>query len=147
MCDASLRVCVVVVVCRYDLGRGINYLWVSDKDCEALGSAVVTERVPVPPAPAYAEDDDEEESADDEKVQFHNKIISIIGHEDGLGVESLMGAGKIAAETSIANRAIFTLSYSTARNIGIGSCVLRPPFTHSHAKSPACMLPICVCVT
>ena len=35
------------------------------------------------------------------------------------------GAGKIAAETSIANREIFTLGYSTARNIGIGSYVLR----------------------
>ena len=34
-------------------------------------------------------------------------------------------AGAIAAETSIANREIFTLSYSTARNIGIGSYVLR----------------------
>lgn len=40
-------------------------------------------------------------------------------------MESLQGAGKIAAETSIANRQIFTLGYSTARNIGIGSYVLR----------------------
>lgn len=56
---------------------------------------------------------------------FHNKITSIIGIEEGLGVESLQGAGKIAAETSIANRQIFTLGYSTARNIGIGSYVLR----------------------
>ena len=111
----------------FDLGRGINYLWLTDKDVEALGSAVVTERVPVPPLPAYAGDvdEDEDERDDDEKLEFHNKIISIIGKEEGLGVESLQGAGKIAAETSIANREIFTLSYSTARNIGIGSYVLR----------------------
>ena len=72
------------------------------------------------------EDEDEDERDEDEKnVKFHNKIVSIIGSEEGLGVESLQGAGKIAAETSIANRAIFTLGYSTARNIGIGSYVLR----------------------
>ena len=76
------------------------------QDCETLGSAVVTTRVPVPPLPSYDEDEDEDEDErdDDDKVQFHNKIISIIGFEEGLGVESLQGAGKIAAETSIANR-------------------------------------------
>ena len=109
----------------YDLGRGIAYLWLTDKDCEALGPAVVTERVPVPAFPSY-DDDEDEESEPEERLQFHNKIVSIIGLEEGLGVESLPGAGKIAAETSIANRAIFTLGYSTARNIGIGSDVLRP---------------------
>jgi len=108
----------------YDLSRGMNYLWLTDKDCEALGSAVVTERVPVPAQPSYDEDE-EDEKEEEEKVQFHNKIVSIIGTEDGLGVESLQGAGKIAAETSIANREIFTLGYSTARNVGIGSYVLR----------------------
>ena len=41
------------------------------------------------------------------------------------GVEALQGAGRIAAETSISNREIFTLGYCTARNIGIGSYVLR----------------------
>ena len=71
------------------------------------------------------EDEDEDERDDEEKVQFHNRIVAIIGAEEGLGVESLQGAGKIAAETSIANREIFTLGYSTARNIGIGSYVLR----------------------
>ena len=112
----------------YDFSRGISYLWLDDKDVEALGSAVVTERVPVPPLPLSGaeEDEDEDERDEDEKnVKFHNKIVSIIGSEEGLGVESLQGAGKIAAETSIANRAIFTLGYSTARNIGIGSYVLR----------------------
>ena len=31
----------------YDFGRGIKYLWLTDKDVEALGPAVVTERVKV----------------------------------------------------------------------------------------------------
>merc|ERR1719353_1444166 len=70
-------------------------------------------------------DEDEDEPEPDELLTYHNKIVSIIGKEEGLGVESLQGAGKIAAETSVANRAIFTLGYSTARNIGIGSYVLR----------------------
>ena len=38
----------------------------------------------------------------EEMHQHHNKLKSIIGTEQGLGVESLQGAGKIAAETSIA---------------------------------------------
>ena len=108
----------------FDVSRGISYLWLTDKDAEALGSAVVTERVPVPQTASY-EDEDEDERDEAERCAFHNKIVSIIGVEDGLGVESLQGAGKIAAETSIANREVFTLGYSTARNIGIGSYVLR----------------------
>ena len=66
------------------------------------------------------EDDDAEEMP-----ATHNKITAVIGVEDGLGVESLQGAARIAAETSVANREIFTLAYCTARNIGIGSYVLR----------------------
>ena len=90
---------------------------------EGLGAAVVTEKVKVAPM-AFLKDEDED-LPEEEMVEFHNKIVSIIGTEEGLGVESLQGAGKIAAETSIANRAVFTLGYSTARNIGIGSYVLR----------------------
>ncbi|EOD32164.1 acetyl-CoA carboxylase [Emiliania huxleyi CCMP1516] len=104
-----------------DPAKGIAYLWLTDKDREALGDAVVTERVDAPPS------DEDEDEAEEPPVRFHNKITAIIGKEEegGLGVESLQMAGAIAAETSIANREIFTLSYSTARNIGIGSYVLR----------------------
>jgi len=112
----------------YDTSKGINYLWLTDADKDKLGDAVVTERVMVPKTGAAAVDEDEDEGDEEEKLTYHNKITSIIGvsgAEEGLGVESLQGAGKIAAETSIANREIFTLSYSTARNIGIGSYVLR----------------------
>ena len=110
----------------YDFSRGIAYLWLTDKDVEALGAAVVTERVKVAPKAALDEDEDEDEpSSEYDGLEYHNKIVSIIGTEEGLGVESLQGAGKIAAETSIANRSVFTLGYSTARNIGIGSYVLR----------------------
>jgi len=103
-----------------DPSKGVSYLWLTDKDKEALGDAVVTERVDAPPV-----DDEDEDEAEEPPVRHHNRIVAIIGHEEGLGVESLQGAGAIAAETSIANREIFTLSYCTARNIGIGSYVLR----------------------
>mmetsp|Transcript_32468 Transcript_32468/g.74377 ORF Transcript_32468/g.74377 Transcript_32468/m.74377 type:complete len:2019 (-) Transcript_32468:454-6510(-) len=110
----------------YDLSKGIKYLWLTDKDVESLGSAVLTEMVSVSRSPSGgADDDDDGDESMDEEVLTHNKITSIVGVEEGLGVESLQGAGKIAAETSIANREIFTLGYSTARNIGIGSYVLR----------------------
>ena len=112
----------------YDTSKGINYLWLTDADKDKLGDAVVTERVMVPKTGPAAVDEDEDEGDEEEKLTYHNKITSIIGvagAEEGLGVESLQGAGRIAAETSIANREIFTLSYSTARNIGIGSYVLR----------------------
>ena len=107
----------------YDPSRGIAYLWLSEKDKEALGDSVITELVAVP-EPEASDDEDEAEVVE-EKLAEHNRIVAIIGQEDGLGVESLQGAGRIAAETSIANREIFTLGYSTARNIGIGSYVLR----------------------
>ena len=80
-------------------------------------------QVPTPDK-SVTEEEDEAEVVE-EKLAEHNRIVAIIGQEDGLGVESLQGAGRIAAETSIANREIFTLGYSTARNIGIGSYVLR----------------------
>ena len=59
-------------------------------------------------------------------IQVHHRIRSVIGlSKEECGVEALQGAGRIAAETSISNREIFTLGYCTARNIGIGSYVLR----------------------
>tara|TARA_B110001452_G_scaffold267606_1_gene278415 strand:+ start:4830 stop:7067 length:2238 start_codon:yes stop_codon:yes gene_type:complete len=121
--EAVKRCFKVQWVDPYDPARGVQYLWLSQKDKESLGDAVVTERVQVP---VHSEaDEDEDEELPGEQVAAHNKIVAIIGSESGLGVESLQGASIIAAETSVANRRIFTLGYSTARNIGIGSYVLR----------------------
>lgn len=121
----------------YEPTKGVEYLWLTDKDAEALGEAVHTVRVPAPPEPVGEAPpglhfggggslaDSPEPGRAEEAPRFHNKIVAVIGAEDGLGVESLQGASKIAAETSHANREIFTLGYCTARNIGIGSYVLR----------------------
>lgn len=47
------------------------------------------------------------------------KITTVIGAEDGLGVESLRGSGLIAGETSRAYEDIFTITLVTCRSVGM----------------------------
>jgi acetyl-CoA carboxylase/biotin carboxylase 1 len=51
--------------------------------------------------------------------QTRYKITTIIGAEDGLGVESLRGSGLIAGETSRAYEDIFTITLVTCRSVGM----------------------------
>eukprot|EP00171_Calliarthron_tuberculosum_P013844 IDg13844t1 len=53
------------------------------------------------------------------------EITDVLGAEHGLGVENLMGSGLIAGETSRAYDEIFTLTYVTARSVGIGAYLVR----------------------
>ncbi|KAJ9659094.1 acetyl-coenzyme-A carboxylase [Coniosporium apollinis] len=53
------------------------------------------------------------------------KITTIIGAEDGLGVECLKGSGLIAGETSRAYEDIFTITLVTCRSVGIGAYLVR----------------------
>ncbi|KAF2464339.1 uncharacterized protein BDR25DRAFT_272060 [Lindgomyces ingoldianus] len=53
------------------------------------------------------------------------KITTIIGAEDGLGVESLRGSGLIAGETSRAYEDVFTITLVTCRSVGIGAYLVR----------------------
>ena len=46
------------------------------------------------------------------------KITTVIGQEDGLGVECLRGSGLIAGETSKAYEDIFTITLVTCRSVG-----------------------------
>lgn len=64
----------------------------------------------------------EKVEADGEK---RYKITTIIGAEDGLGVESLRGSGLIAGETSRAYEDIFTITLVTCRSVGIGAYLVR----------------------
>ncbi|KAF2868139.1 acetyl-CoA carboxylase [Massariosphaeria phaeospora] len=57
--------------------------------------------------------------------QQRYKITTIIGAEDGLGVESLRGSGLIAGETSRAYEDIFTITLVTCRSVGIGAYLVR----------------------
>lgn len=53
------------------------------------------------------------------------KITTIIGADEGLGVESLRGSGLIAGETSRAYNDIFTITLVTCRSVGIGAYLVR----------------------
>ncbi|CAI4767824.1 AQG_2a_G0047460.mRNA.1.CDS.1 [Saccharomyces cerevisiae] len=52
-------------------------------------------------------------------------IKTIIGSEDGLGVECLRGSGLIAGATSRAYHDIFTITLVTCRSVGIGAYLVR----------------------
>ncbi|MCE3050605.1 Acetyl-CoA Carboxylase [Datura stramonium] len=52
-------------------------------------------------------------------------IDTIIGKEDGLGVENLSGSGAIASAYSRAYHETFTLTYVTGRTVGIGAYLAR----------------------
>ncbi|KAK2762604.1 acetyl-coenzyme-A carboxylase [Arachnomyces sp. PD_36] len=54
-----------------------------------------------------------------------HKITTIIGAQDGLGVECLKGSGLIAGVTSRAYEDIFTITLVTCRSVGIGAYLVR----------------------
>ena len=53
-----------------------------------------------------------------EDGELRHKITTIIGQEDGLGVECLRGSGLIAGATSKAYEDIFTITLVTCRSVG-----------------------------
>lgn len=57
--------------------------------------------------------------------ELRHKITTIIGAEDGLGVECLKGSGLIAGETARAYEDIFTVTLVTCRSVGIGAYLVR----------------------
>ncbi|TAQ87875.1 hypothetical protein B7494_g3801 [Chlorociboria aeruginascens] len=60
-----------------------------------------------------------------EDGETRHKITTIIGAEDGLGVECLKGSGLIAGATSRAYDDIFTITLVTCRSVGIGAYLVR----------------------
>lgn len=60
-----------------------------------------------------------------EDGETRHKITTVIGKEDGLGVECLRGSGLIAGETSRAYKDIFTVTLVTCRSVGIGAYLVR----------------------
>lgn len=65
------------------------------------------------------------ELIDDEGGCAHYKILTVIGQEDGIGVECLSGSGMIAGETSRAYDDIPTISLVSCRAVGIGAYLVR----------------------
>ena len=94
-----------------DPSKGFEYLYLDKSDYEELNSnpnspSVTAELIHV-----------------NEQKRF--KLTSIIGIEDGLGVENLSGSGEIAGETSRAYKDIFTITLVTCRSVGIGAYLVR----------------------
>ena len=57
--------------------------------------------------------------------EIRHMITTIVGAEDGLGVECLRGSGLIAGETSRAYDDVFTITLVTCRSVGIGAYLVR----------------------
>lgn len=57
--------------------------------------------------------------------ETRHQITTIVGAEEGLGVECLKGSGLIAGETARAYEDIFTITLVTCRSVGIGAYLVR----------------------
>lgn len=94
-----------------DPSKGFTYLYLTAEDMaelEATGkaSSVITTKVV-------------------ENGETRYIIETIVGMEDGLGVECLKGSGLIAGATSKAYKDIFTITLVTCRSVGIGAYLVR----------------------
>lgn len=78
---------------------GFRYLYLDEKTKQSFKDEVITEEI-------------------SEGGEKRHKIITIIGQEDGLGVECLRGSGLIAGATSRAYNDIFTVTLVTCRSVG-----------------------------
>ncbi len=88
---------------------GYDYLYLDDEDYEEFSSrgAVKGKRV----------------EGDDGGTRW--QICDIVGEEPDLGVENLMGSGRIAGATARAYDDIFTLTIVVGRSVGIGAYLVR----------------------
>lgn len=94
-----------------DPTKGFDYLFLTPENYDSLvksgkKDAVITERIV-------------------ENGEERHKIVTIVGAEDGLGVECLKGSGLIAGATSRAYKDIFTITLVTCRSVGIGAYLVR----------------------
>ncbi|KAK3334548.1 acetyl-CoA carboxylase [Neurospora tetraspora] len=85
---------------------GFKYLYLDDAGKKRFENTVITEEI----------------TEGDEK---RHRIVTIVGAEDGLGVECLRGSGLIAGATSRAYNDIFTCTLVTCRSVGIGAYLVR----------------------
>ncbi|KAK0630955.1 acetyl-CoA carboxylase [Bombardia bombarda] len=86
--------------------QGFKYLYLNDEAKQRFEGTVITEEIT-------------------EGGEKRHKIVTIIGAEDGLGVECLRGSGLIAGATSRAYNDIFTCTLVTCRSVGIGAYLVR----------------------
>ncbi|MBA0677180.1 hypothetical protein Goari_018599, partial [Gossypium aridum] len=87
--------------------RGFQYVYLTPEDYTKIGSSVIAHEMKLA-------------SGESRWV-----IDTIVGKEDGLGVENLTGSGAIAGAYSRAYKETFTLTYVTGRTVGIGAYLAR----------------------
>ncbi|KAK4374393.1 hypothetical protein RND71_005070 [Anisodus tanguticus] len=87
--------------------RGFQYVYLTPEDHERIKSSVMTHELKL------------------SNGEIRWVIDTIIGKEDGLGVENLSGSGAIASAYSRAYHETFTLTYVTGRTVGIGAYLAR----------------------
>ncbi|OIT39824.1 PREDICTED: acetyl-CoA carboxylase 1-like [Nicotiana attenuata] len=87
--------------------RGFQYVYLTPEDHEQMKSSVIAHELKL----------------SDGEIRW--VIDTIIGKEDGLGVENLSGSGAIASAYSRAYHETFTLTYVTGRTVGIGAYLAR----------------------
>ncbi|KAA8538039.1 hypothetical protein F0562_027381 [Nyssa sinensis] len=88
-------------------GHGFQYIYLAPEDHTRIGSSVIAHELKL-------------ESGETRWI-----IDTIVGKEDGLGVENLTGSGAIAGAYSRAYKETFTLTYVTGRTVGIGAYLSR----------------------
>ncbi|KAF8411504.1 hypothetical protein HHK36_004056 [Tetracentron sinense] len=87
--------------------RGFQYVYLTTEDHARIRSSVIAHELKL------------------ETGETRWVIDTIVGKEDGLGVESLTGSGAIAGAYSRAYKETFTLTYVTGRTVGIGAYLAR----------------------
>ncbi|XP_074264154.1 acetyl-CoA carboxylase 1-like [Silene latifolia] len=87
--------------------RGFQYVYLTPEDYARIGSSVIARELKL------------------ENGETRWVIDSVVGKEDGLGVENLSGSGAIAGAYSRAYRETFTLTFVTGRTVGIGAYLAR----------------------
>ncbi|XP_052188195.1 acetyl-CoA carboxylase 1-like [Diospyros lotus] len=87
--------------------RGFQYVYLTPEDYERIQSSVLAHELKLG------------------NGETRWVIDSIVGKEDGLGVENLSGSGAIAAAYARAYKETFTLTYVTGRTVGIGAYLAR----------------------
>lgn len=87
--------------------RGFQYVYLTPEDHERIKSSVMAHELKL------------------SNGEIRWVIDTIIGNEDGLGVENLSGSGAIASAYSRAYHETFTLTYVTGRTVGIGAYLAR----------------------
>ncbi|XP_062225261.1 acetyl-CoA carboxylase 2 isoform X2 [Phragmites australis] len=87
--------------------RGFQYIYLTEEDYTRIGSSVIAHKLQL----------------DTGEIRWI--IDSVVGKEDGLGVENTHGSAAIASAYSRAYEETFTLTFVTGRTVGIGAYLAR----------------------